>query len=222
MAHQSGKKARTRMKILESASRVFAAKGFEAGSIDEVMLECGLTRGGFYSHFRSKAHLYQEAMDTLESVGSWPDALFDAYQMAPHVADWHVLAFDAASSHPVVRQRYTHAVEGLLERMRQYYGHEAENDGAVIAAAAMAVGSIVIAQSISDRQLSARIARTCERAIRARHIAASIDLQATAFPWASETYLQAVGNARGEASEADIQPHLLFWAPMSRAVQHTG
>jgi len=44
----------TRDKILESARRLFNKKGFSEVSIDEVMENAGLTRGGFYRHFRYK------------------------------------------------------------------------------------------------------------------------------------------------------------------------
>jgi TetR/AcrR family transcriptional regulator, transcriptional repressor for nem operon len=54
---------RTRQKILASACRLFSAKGYAAASIDEVMREAGLTRGGFYYHFSSKRQLYSEAIE---------------------------------------------------------------------------------------------------------------------------------------------------------------
>ena len=54
-------KARTRARILASAARLFASRGYGGASIDDVMRDCGLTRGGFYAHFRSKAALYREA-----------------------------------------------------------------------------------------------------------------------------------------------------------------
>jgi hypothetical protein len=49
-------------KILESARRLFNNKGFSEVSIDEVMENAGLTRGGFYRHFRDKDELYAEAV----------------------------------------------------------------------------------------------------------------------------------------------------------------
>src|SRR5262249_55135682 len=52
----------TREKILESARRLFNKKGFSEVSIDEVMENAGLTRGGFYRHFRDKDELYADAV----------------------------------------------------------------------------------------------------------------------------------------------------------------
>jgi len=70
MRYSRDQKDRTRRRILDSAARLFAAQGFTAVSIDDVMRDCGLTRGGFYAHFRSKAVLFREA--TGHSVDEQP------------------------------------------------------------------------------------------------------------------------------------------------------
>ena len=48
---------------MAGARKLFAAQGFAATSIDAVMQESGLTRGGFYAHFKSKGELYREVMN---------------------------------------------------------------------------------------------------------------------------------------------------------------
>jgi AcrR family transcriptional regulator len=55
-------KAETRIRILESARRLFNRNGLSAISIDEIMAGAGLTRGGFYSYFDSKEELVAEAI----------------------------------------------------------------------------------------------------------------------------------------------------------------
>ena len=47
----------TKQKIVRSARRLFNSHGFDAVSIDDVMADAGLTRGGFYSYFESKGDL---------------------------------------------------------------------------------------------------------------------------------------------------------------------
>jgi hypothetical protein len=42
--------------------RLFNRFGFEQVSIDQIMSHAGLTRGGFYNHFDSKAQLYAAAV----------------------------------------------------------------------------------------------------------------------------------------------------------------
>ena len=51
-------KPRTRRRILGAASRVFRRTGYVGSSIDDVMQQADLTKGGFYSHFRSKRSLF--------------------------------------------------------------------------------------------------------------------------------------------------------------------
>ncbi|MFZ5724713.1 MAG: TetR/AcrR family transcriptional regulator [Pseudomonadota bacterium] len=55
--------AATRARILEAAGRVFARKGFQAASLDEVARDIGLTKGAIYWHFRSKSDLFFALLD---------------------------------------------------------------------------------------------------------------------------------------------------------------
>ena len=55
--HQQKTEA-TKKKLLTSARRVFAKKGVEAASIDDIAREAGYTRGAFYAHFKSKEDLF--------------------------------------------------------------------------------------------------------------------------------------------------------------------
>src|SRR5688572_29587372 len=54
--------AEHRQKILQSAGRLFRAKGFDAVTVAEVMQAAGLTHGGFYGHFKSKDDLIAETV----------------------------------------------------------------------------------------------------------------------------------------------------------------
>lgn len=56
------RQAENRVRIVKTASRLFREKGFEAVTIAEIMAAAGLTHGGFYGHFRSKAALMAEAL----------------------------------------------------------------------------------------------------------------------------------------------------------------
>lgn len=48
-------KANTRAKLLRAASQVFAKRGFNAASIEQIAERAGFTRGAFYATFTSKA-----------------------------------------------------------------------------------------------------------------------------------------------------------------------
>ena len=67
MPYSAEHKARTRERIVQSARRLFNRCGFEQVTIDQVMADAGLTRGGFYHYFSSKDQLYAEAVASYRS-----------------------------------------------------------------------------------------------------------------------------------------------------------
>lgn len=54
----------TRKKILGSARKLIAQKGFEMVSVDEIMEDAGLGKGTFYTYFRRKEDVLQELNQT--------------------------------------------------------------------------------------------------------------------------------------------------------------
>ena len=62
MPYTQEHKARTRERIVGSARRLFNRHGLTGVSIDEIMADAGLTRGGFYNHFDTKEDLYAEVV----------------------------------------------------------------------------------------------------------------------------------------------------------------
>src|SRR6185369_541104 len=55
-------KAQNHEKILSMASRSFREHGGDSSGIGKVMKQAGLTKGGFYRHFKSKDDLFVEAV----------------------------------------------------------------------------------------------------------------------------------------------------------------
>ena len=53
--------ARNREAIVETAARVFRARGIDGVGLADLMKEAGFTHGGFYNHFESKEALAAEA-----------------------------------------------------------------------------------------------------------------------------------------------------------------
>ncbi|MEX3172914.1 TetR/AcrR family transcriptional regulator [Serratia quinivorans] len=51
-----------RIRIVETASALFRERGYDGVGVAELMSAAGLTHGGFYKHFASKADLMAEAM----------------------------------------------------------------------------------------------------------------------------------------------------------------
>ncbi|HEV7163262.1 MAG TPA: TetR family transcriptional regulator [Solirubrobacteraceae bacterium] len=50
--------AQTRARLIEAAGRVFARRGFQAASIEEIAEEAGYSHGAVYSNFEGKADLF--------------------------------------------------------------------------------------------------------------------------------------------------------------------
>jgi AcrR family transcriptional regulator len=57
------RKAETRERLLVAAARVFAERGFQAASVDEVAQAAGFTKGAVYAHFESKEELFLAMLD---------------------------------------------------------------------------------------------------------------------------------------------------------------
>lgn len=53
--------AKTRKRIITTASKVFLAQGLAGTGIADIMAAAGMTQGGFYRHFDSKEQLIAEA-----------------------------------------------------------------------------------------------------------------------------------------------------------------
>ena len=62
MRYSREHKAQSRQKILSGAARSFRERGADSSGIGSVMKKVGLTKGGFYRHFKSKDDLFVEAM----------------------------------------------------------------------------------------------------------------------------------------------------------------
>ncbi|MBV1777171.1 TetR/AcrR family transcriptional regulator [Burkholderiaceae bacterium DAT-1] len=54
----------TRDRIIESAARVFARKGYLSATLDEVAADAGMTKGAVYWHFDSKNELFFALLDS--------------------------------------------------------------------------------------------------------------------------------------------------------------
>lgn len=61
---QSSPAHETRERIIASAARVFARKGFQRASLDEVAADAGMTKGAIYWHFKSKNDLFFVMLDS--------------------------------------------------------------------------------------------------------------------------------------------------------------
>jgi len=73
--------ARTRARLLEAAGDLFAVRGYDDTTIDDICLAAGRARGAFYVHFRSRSDVFLAA---LRADGARPRLLLDALAHAAH------------------------------------------------------------------------------------------------------------------------------------------
>ena len=184
MPYSPGHKPITRQKILQAASRLFAAKGYAGTSIDEIMQACGLTRGGFYAHFSSKAQLYSHAC----VHGDWVNATLGEYletgepvsaNLAPASA---FLAVDVASKTPEVRAAFTDAFMCIRDKLIQHCGTEAQaTESCSLSTAALIVGALAVAHTTDNPSLKQKLLAACRENVRT--LLAGRDRSTPTFFW---------------------------------------
>lgn len=82
----------TRLALVESATGLFASKGFSATSLDEVATNARLTKGAIYHHFASKVDLFEAVCDHL--VVDSVEQMSQVSAAAPNAWDGALAALD--------------------------------------------------------------------------------------------------------------------------------
>jgi len=164
-------KAETRRKIVESARRLFNRQGFTGVSIDEIMADAGLTRGGFYNHFNTKEELYAEVVQQVlacrETNGdAGPSRTYNhagefiaAYLSQAHYEDREnscplmALPSDVARGGEPVKRAYRQVLEYMVENLETgFSGPEARRRA--LAIAALCIGGMAVARAVDDVKLA--------------------------------------------------------------------
>jgi len=171
MPYSSEHKAQTRERIVSAARRLFNRHGFEQVSIDRVMLEAGLTRGGFYHHFGSKDELYAAAVASftncnpfradLESgptpaPGELARMLLDVY-LSDKVfddVDFHcplyALPGDVARAGLSPQKAYTQLIRNLTQVYASALAGVPDGERRAQAIVSLCVGGMVLARTTDD------------------------------------------------------------------------
>jgi AcrR family transcriptional regulator len=140
--------ARTRSRLMTAASKVFACKGMQDASIDEVAEEAGYTKGAFYANFRSKEELFLAMLDEqFEERIREVERAFASDETAPEQARHAAADFARATrAHPEKDRLFlefaNHALRSdsfrqelitrfatLRERLGEVYAHRLEAYG---------------------------------------------------------------------------------------------
>ena len=180
MPYPAGHRERVRKRIVESARRLFNRGGFESVSVDSIMAHAGLTRGGFYSYFDSKSDLYAEVLSCFFTDPNWKsrwkgvevdlasaDAgpqIVRAYLSRQHFDDVENSCPMVALPSDVARgdERMKVAFETVFKAMVSLLGRNLRNstqppENTAMAIAALCIGGMVVARSMNDHGLGARL-----------------------------------------------------------------
>jgi AcrR family transcriptional regulator len=80
------RRQQTRDVLMAAASEVFAERGYEGASLEEIAERAGFTRGAIYKNFDGKEHLFFAVIDRLN------EQVIEAFRAVapsgPHTRDW--------------------------------------------------------------------------------------------------------------------------------------
>ena len=167
-----------RQRILDVAAKLFREKGFEGIGVDGIMQEAGLTHGGFYGHFASKADLAAQACAVAlgRSAETWkglaqarPDTglaeIARSYLSKRHRDNpgggcvLAALGGEVARQSHAVRATVTNGVTarlGMLERVADRHSKSERREQAITTLSGL-VGAMVLARLVDDSALSNEI-----------------------------------------------------------------
>jgi TetR/AcrR family transcriptional repressor of nem operon len=179
MPYPTGHRERVRERIVDSARRLFNQNGFEGVSVDSIMADAGLTRGGFYSYFESKSDLYSEALRCFFTDPNWKHGwegvhvdrnsseigpqIVCAYLSHQHFDDVEnscpmiALPSDVARSDEGVRTAFENVFKAMVNLLGRDLGKNAAAENTAMAIAALCIGGMVVARSVNDRGLADRL-----------------------------------------------------------------
>jgi TetR/AcrR family transcriptional repressor of nem operon len=156
-----------RRRILDVASRLFRAKGFESVTVAEIMQSAGLTHGGFYGHFSSKDDLIAQTLAHCLKIGSGEPFDLQAYvahYLSPEHRDnpadgcpFAALAAYVQRQGPDARTVMSNGARTLVSRMARDQDLGASTGPSIIGSWAAMVGAMILARAVNDRDLSDRI-----------------------------------------------------------------
>lgn len=192
MSYTPDHKEHTRKRILASARRLFNAHGFDGVTIDAIMADTALTRGGFYAHFPSKKALFEAAL--LDVIPRAKPAAqraatdehaaqqarqhmlkqFQHYLSGAHrdnLAEGCPIAAhlsDAARADPDLQAAFTQLTKTLTKvwaAKLNIASPDAHEDDPRLALFSMMIGGLALSRAVDDSTLSDQILADCRGAL---------------------------------------------------------
>jgi len=164
---QERRRQHTRDLLLDAAEEVFAEKGFEGASLEEIAQRAGYTRGAIYKHFTSKADMFlalnarfnAKFLTVFEGAVD-PGTPVDEVDMTSIAAQWHAtqtndpklfalgLEFNLyVLRHPEERERVRQGRHEVAELIASFIQSEADRIGETLRMPALTVARLVLAVS---------------------------------------------------------------------------
>jgi len=181
-------KLQSRESIIQVAAVLFRERGYEAVSIDTLMSAAGMTRGGFYGHFKSKIDLYEAVLSgdhdfikrmqsrdgtTATQLAVQGAKVTDGYLHPDHRQDvicgcsLASLAMDTVRSPASTQRIYARVVRDLIEEFGRGIGDSSVLDERALAALATCVGGLLLGGACAaDGELSDAISDACSKQVR--------------------------------------------------------
>lgn len=177
MAWNKAHKQETKDKILASAAKLFAHNGFEKISIDQVMQDAKLTRGAFYSHFKSKSDLYSQSLikgaqtaqtrkpknsnASLVNIAQYylSQTHRDECEEAP--CPLAFLVSDISQQDEEIKNTYTKMFKGFVEQANTH----TEDQQKALQSVVLMIGGLAISRALNDKDLSNNLLTACQKAI---------------------------------------------------------
>jgi TetR/AcrR family transcriptional repressor of nem operon len=178
MRYVENHRRQTHSRIVENASYGLRQNGAKGLSVVDLMKLAGLTHGGFYHHFDSRAALIGEAIafamdQTTERWEKLTNDKANGERFEALIADYSprhrdnpkhgcalpALATDVARSSPSEKQALASKLEKMIDVFVELLPGEAPQQARQIATGAIAtmVGSIVLSRAVGAGKLSDRI-----------------------------------------------------------------
>jgi AcrR family transcriptional regulator len=168
-------RAQTRARLLQAASEVFAERGYDRASLDDVAAAAGLTKGAVYSSFTGKDELFYalmrerigerlalvtEAVDRQTTVeGMTRDAGDGLVELVSGQADWHLLFIEfwaRAVRDPSLMDEFARQRRSARELIAHFLERQAAQTGRSLPAPAdqLAVAALALSNGIAIEQLA--------------------------------------------------------------------
>jgi len=174
---------RTHAGIVRTAARLVRERGISGASVDDVMQAAGLTRGGFYAHFRDKTAMVGEALheafrearkNLLEfdlEGDAWLGKASERYLSEAHLDQpgrgcaVPSLGAEVARADAEVGEVFAREIDHVLGGIQQKLGGGKDARRRAIMFLSTAVGAMVLARGVGARSLALEILSTARASL---------------------------------------------------------